>query len=296
MGSSFVKLMEYTQDTFLKLLQRNFGEVLFDGGRYYLEGIDHSEIAERLDYDTSSFSACMKAGNKVSFKTIIKRLETYEEVTKLRERLTTAEAENVSFRQKVASLQSQRLAVFVLAGVALLVTLVAMWWLPSRLENSITETGDSTAYIIEDKGRMDIVMEWHGQIMANTLAWEGVVLHERIWKGRTAPLEPAEQMAVLDEIKGILRRTMKRGRNRLHSIEFTTKDGRNLVESLESVVPFATLVDGEEPHYARGFASTMPLFLNPKTSAAELAEVIREESYNFQVEAWTAMRQDLFPE
>lgn len=288
--------MTYTQDTFIELLGRNFGEVLFEGGRYYIEGIDNKQIASNLDYDNSSFSGCMKLGNKVSFETVIKRLKTYEKLKQMEADLAEAKSLAADEKKKNSSLISQRNFAGILGLLALISLLVFVAWLPSQIQDSVESLAASASqgYVVDDEGKMDIIMEWHGQIMMNTLAWEGTVLHEKYRMDPRLARSEEARLATIEEIRAIIRRTVKKGRNRLRSLGFVTPDGRNLATVLEEASPFSSIVDGDNPLFGEGLKRGMQNMFDPRISDAQLAEIIREESFNMQVKVWNDMRNRLF--
>lgn len=290
--------MDYTRENFVTLLERNVGKVVFEGGRYYIKKdgikIHNKEVAELIDYSERQFGSCLNPSDTPSYQTAIKRLVKLEEFGKQQQQLKSLKIENNDLKSENRKYQIFTKILSTISLVAILATFATILWLPSKLEKTVGKTSqaNTTSYVVSDEATLDKIMEWHGQNMVNTFAWEAILINEKIKKSHL-PLSKDQQEIFINETKEMVIRIIRKGRNRLHALGFVTEKGKNIADVLEKISPFIDLFKSGENSFSPELQTTLSYILNPKSSFSEVGERVRESTFIAQVKTWNDMKKAL---
>lgn len=268
--------MKYTHETFIQLLEKHFGRVLYNG-RYYIDQVSNKEVAEALDYSEKQFSACLNPTDQTSFKTVINRLLKLSYIKSLEEQNEQLRSENALLGQK-NRLYFYLLPLFIIIGIAIAFS-------GKRSGAKLASKG----YLVDSPGQLENIMNWHRHGTMNALAWKGLVLNARVKECEVSLTEEEKERIIVDAIRDV-RETMKTTRVNLYNVGFVTNDGRNLADLLEEIAPHDGLLKERDSLFSSPFADAIPYLLSDDAPALEIANTIIKISTEVQHREWEAMK------
>ena len=281
--------MEYTRDLFEKLIEKHFGEIITLGGRQKLKDFDNKEIAELLDYDERQFGNCLNPTDNTSYKTVIKRLLTYDKVKGLEIEIKRLKEDNILIKSKQKALKKFSLLASTIALLAIVSTMIIALWLPDKIE---TDTNKTNHYVVKDALQLRKVMQWHGNVMSSSLVREALILNAKV-KEFDSAIPEKEKVKLVNYAEQFLKSQTTNQRIFLQDFHFVTPNGDNIAKFIEYSSPYDSLLTSKSSVFVAPFKDAMQYILDKNISAEELSKKVLQIAEEVQRLQWTKMREDI---
>ena len=273
--------MEYTRALFIQLLEKHFGKVLEDRGRHFLKDFENREVAELLDYDKRQFGNCLNPKDNTSYKTVIKRLLTYDKMKELERKVE--DLENKNNRLQSNNKKAKRLNKWLLMATigAIAIAIIGTLWLSKRYAKEVA-SNDETTFTIKDKLTLDRIVEHHGKLMVYRLFYEAVRINDMMKNNQN----PVSDSVVAAKTISYITTAMVDGRKDLQDIGFVNKEGVNIVQILNEEYPTNSLFQGESSLFSSAVDKVTKHLKDPKVNWDTLLKEISNGSNEARTDQW----------